>query len=121
MMNKNSRLVLSTDPLLNKQCPRCRNLLVACECNKHDIVEIAKIKAVVRVEKQGRSGKIVTIIAGLPKNEIFLKNLTTTLKKKCGAGGTFRIEQKEGIIEIQGDKRLIIRQLLEQEKINCKT
>jgi translation initiation factor 1 len=46
------------------------------------------------MEKQGRGGKTVTVIDQLPKNIIFLKNLTTMLKKKCGSGGTYLMDGK---------------------------
>jgi translation initiation factor 1 len=65
--------------------------------------------AVLRIEKQGRGGKTVTVIDGLPKVEVFLKEWTTRLKKKCGSGGTYITSGKEGVIEIQGDKRDLIR------------
>jgi translation initiation factor 1 len=76
--------------------------------------------AVLRIEKQGRAGKTVTVIDRLPKNEVFLKNLTTTLKKRCGSGGTYLMDGKEGVIEIQGDKREIIRAALQKEGIQSK-
>jgi translation initiation factor 1 len=76
--------------------------------------------AVLRIEKQGRGGKTVTVIDRLPKNELFLKNLTTTLKKKCGSGGTYLMDGKDGVIEIQGDKREIIRAALTKEGIQSK-
>lgn len=120
MTNKNTRLVSSTDPALNQKCSKCREVLLECLCVIDDAVEIQKIKAVIRVEKQARAGKIVTIIGRLPRNEIFLKDLTARLKKKCGAGGTFIMHEKEGLIEIQGDKRVLIREFLEREKISCK-
>lgn len=73
-----------------------------------------------RIEKQGRSGKTVTVIDGLPKINIFLKDLTKKLKNSCGSGGTFSMEGKEGLIEIQGDKRPQIKSLLEKEGIKVK-
>ncbi len=61
--------------------------------------------AVFRMEKSGRGGKTVTVIDQLPKQEIFLRDLCKELKNKCGSGGTYSLEGKEGLIEIQGDKR----------------
>ena len=72
------------------------------------------------MEKVGRGGKTVTVIDQLPKNELFLKKLTTLLKKKCGSGGTYLMEGKEGVIEIQGDKREMIREALAKEGIKTK-
>ncbi len=76
--------------------------------------------AKLRIEKQGRGGKTVTVISDLPKLEIFLKELTTLLKTRCGSGGTYRMDGKDGTVEIQGDKRDLIRAILEKEGITTK-
>jgi translation initiation factor 1 len=76
--------------------------------------------AVLRIEKAGRNGKTVTVIDGLPKVNVFLKEMTKNLKNRCGSGGTYLMDGKEGRIEIQGDKRELIRRLLESEGIRCK-
>lgn len=73
-----------------------------------------------QIEKSGRAGKTVTVLNGLPKIEIYLKELCTELKKKCGSGGTYITDQKEGVIEIQGDKRDIIRATLTSKGIQVK-
>jgi translation initiation factor 1 len=61
---------------------------------------------IVRVGRtsKGRSGKTVTQITGLQLTPSELRDLTKELKRRCGAGGTV----KEGVIEIQGDKRDIL-------------
>jgi translation initiation factor 1 len=58
---------------------------------------------VVRVgrQTQGRSGKGVTVITGLPLNEADLEKLARELKQRCGSGGTVR----DGVVEIQGEHR----------------
>ncbi len=119
-MTKDTRLVYSTDPKLNQKCTRCREVLSECTCPPEVDPKAYKFVAVLRMEKQGRGGKTVTVIDRLPKNETFLKNLTTLLKKKCGAGGTFSLAGKDGVIEIQGDKRDLIRELLAKEGITSK-
>ena len=119
-MNKTTRLVYSSDPELNKKCPKCKEVVSECTCEPEVDPKSYKFVAVMRMEKQGRGGKTVTVIDQLPKNEIFLKNLTTLLKKKCGSGGTYLMDGKEGVIEIQGDKREIIRPLLLKEGIKSK-
>ncbi len=48
-----------------------------------------------------RRGKTVTVIGGLQHDPATFEELLRTLKKSCGAGGTF----KDGEIEIQGDHR----------------
>jgi translation initiation factor 1 len=119
-MTKDTRLVYSTDPELNKKCPKCKEVLSECTCAPEVDVKSYKFVAVLRIEKQARGGKTVTVIDRLPKNELFLKQLTTTLKKKCGAGGTYLMDGRDGVIEIQGDKRELVRKLLAAEGIQSK-
>lgn len=52
-------------------------------------------------EIKGRAGKGVTTLFDIPLNTEQIKELATTLKQKCGTGGTV----KDGCIEIQGDQR----------------
>jgi len=120
MKDKDTRLVYSSDPALNRKCDKCKEVMSECTCAP--LVDSKKYKfvAVLRIEKQGRGGKTVTVIDRLPKNELFLKNLTTLLKKKAGSGGTYLMDGKDGIIEIQGDKLEIIRTLLAKEGISHK-
>jgi len=119
-MAKDTRLVYSTDPALNRKCEKCKELVSECTCVPEVDPKSYKFIAVLRIEKQGRGGKTVTVIDRLPKNELFLKNLTTTLKKKCGSGGTYLTTGKDGVIEIQGDKREIVRAALLKEGITSK-
>ena len=53
----------------------------------------------VSVDKKRRAGKTVTIASGFELTPESLQKLATTLKKRCGSGGT----AKGGEIEIQGD------------------
>lgn len=76
--------------------------------------------AIFRLEKAARGGKTVTVIDGLPKIEIFLKDLSKELKAKCGVGGTYSTSGKEGLIEIQGDKRDQIKKIFETKGIKFK-
>ncbi len=63
----------------------------------------APAAAKVRVGRatQGRAGKGVTVITGLPLAPAALAALGAELKRYCGSGGTVR----DGTIEIQGDHR----------------
>lgn len=54
-----------------------------------------------RIEKQGRKGKIVTVIFGFHHNPQTLEAIAKLLKQHCGAGGTVRGLE----IEIQGEQR----------------
>lgn len=63
----------------------------------------------IRREKQGRGGKTVTTITGLPGGAADLDAMVKLLKQLCGAGGT-----REGAsVLIQGDHRDRIQQKLE--------
>lgn len=119
-MSKDARLVFSSDPELNKKCPKCKEIVAACKCVAEDPVKSYKFVAVLRLEKQQRGGKTVTVIDRLPKQELFLKELTSELKKKCGTGGTYITSGKDGVIEIQGDQRERIRALLQAKGIQVK-
>lgn len=68
---------------------------------------------VVRIQKQtsGRKGAGVSVITGLDLSDEELKKLAAELKKRCGCGGSV----KSGMIEIQGKKRDLLKQLLEQK------
>lgn len=77
-------------------------------------------KATLRLDTGGRKGKTVTVIGGLPKNELFLKEMTRELKARCGAGGTYDMSGKDGVVEIQGDQREKARLYLESEQITVK-
>ena len=98
----NSRIVYSTG--VGSLCPNCRRPVRECVCPK-GAPGTAK-PATVRVgrETQGRAGKGVTTITGLPLSLAEIEALATKLKKRCGSGGTVR----EGVIEIQGDHRDVI-------------
>jgi translation initiation factor 1 len=61
----------------------------------------ARIACHLRLEKKGRAGKTVTVVAGLPRNAAFLDALASELKRACGTGGSAR----EETVEIQGDHR----------------
>jgi translation initiation factor 1 len=59
-------------------------------------------------ESSGRGGKAVSLVKGLMLSDDDLKMLTKKLKQQCGTGGTI----KDGIIEIQGEHRQKISEIL---------
>ncbi|MGK5083461.1 hypothetical protein WDW37_09145 [Bdellovibrionota bacterium FG-1] len=123
MMTRDTRLVYSTDPALNQKCPKCKEVVSECVCEAKlgkDQAKASRFVAILRIEKANRGGKTVTVIDGLPKSELYLKELTTQLKKKCGSGGTYLMGGRDGVIEIQGDKRELIRAALEKQGIKHK-
>ena len=89
-------------------CPACGQPAAECRCGAADAPIPGKLVAKLRIEKQGRGGKTVTVVFGLPQNAQFLKELCQDLKKSCGTGGSVG----DGTVEIQGDQRDRIRTLL---------
>ena len=89
MSDSNSRLVYST------------------ETGRIDEAKPAPVRpkgdGIVRIQRQtsGRKGKGVCLISGIDTDDAALTALAAELKKKCGCGGAV----KDGVIEIQGDKR----------------
>ncbi|MHB9345977.1 stress response translation initiation inhibitor YciH [Enterobacter vonholyi] len=104
MTDSNSRLVYSTDSGRIDE-PKAK-------------VERPKGDGIVRIQRQtsGRKGKGVCLISGIDLDYAELTALAADLKKKCGCGGAV----KDGIIEIQGDKRDLIKSLLEAKGMKVK-
>lgn len=84
------------------------------------LVDSNQFVAVFRIEKNGRGGKIVTVLDKLPKHETFLKELTKEFKIKCGVGGSYSLTPDSGVIEVQGDKREQMKKILDGKKIKYK-
>ncbi|MFK5926060.1 MAG: translation initiation factor Sui1 [Desulfuromusa sp.] len=110
MSNSNSRLVYSDERGSN--CPKCGQQLQKCRCNNTSDNH-PKVDGIVRIQREtkGRKGKGVTLISGIPLVGDELKALAKTLKQKCGTGGTI----KNGIVEIQGDHRDLLLNLLQDK------
>ncbi|NJK41585.1 MAG: translation initiation factor [Acaryochloridaceae cyanobacterium SU_2_1] len=64
----------------------------------------------IQVSRKGRKGKTVTVVSGFQTKPATLTDLTKTLKAQCGTGGTL----KEGTIEIQGDHRQKLAEVLQK-------
>ena len=106
-MSANSRSVYQTGP--GRVCPKCGWPADDCHCSSQLERPVpAQLGCVLRLEKKGRGGKTVTVVAGLPRNTAFLAALASELKKACGTGGTAAEES----VEIQGDQRERLRPLL---------
>lgn len=93
---------------IGRVCPGCLRPVAECVCKTAKAAEVRNLArgGAVRVgrETQGRKGKGVTVISGLPLGSDALDQLATQLKKRCGSGGTVR----DGLIEIQGDHRDVL-------------
>ena len=104
MNDNNSHLVYSTDSGRIK------------EQSKQDTITPSDGFAKVRRETKGRKGKGVITISGLGLDATGLKELAKKLKKTCGTGGSVVGE----VIEVQGDKRDTIKQVLEKNGFKVK-
>lgn len=82
------------------------------------VVQRPRGDGIVRIQRQtsGRKGKGVCLITGIDADDAELAKLAAELKKKCGCGGAL----KDGVIEIQGDKRDLIKTLLEAKGMKVK-
>lgn len=99
MRDDNTRLVYSTET------GRIKEEKAAPQREKGD--------GIVRIQRQtkGRKGKGVCLVTGLDLDDAQLKLVAAELKKVCGCGGSV----KDGVIEIQGDKRDVIKAHLEKK------
>ncbi|MGB4246196.1 MAG: translation initiation factor Sui1 [Pseudohongiellaceae bacterium] len=114
-MSRNSTLVYSTDS--GRICPECRKPVASCQCRQQAAGRPAPDGIVrIRRETKGRNGKGVTLIDGLPLSADELAALAKVLKNKCGSGGTV----KDGVIEIQGEHREVVKGYLEQNGYKVK-
>lgn len=85
------RPVFSTD----KKAP------LASDKIKDSSAKLSEGPARMRLEKNGRGGKMVTLIYDLPMTEVEAQELRQKMQTQLGCGGTF----KNGAIELRGDMR----------------
>ena len=107
-------LVYSTDG--GRMCPACRRPVADCVCAAPAAAPRRDGIARVRRETQGRGGKAVTVIRGLPLDADALAALGKRLRNACGAGGTV----KDGVVEIQGDHVERVLAWLQQQGLSAK-
>ena len=108
MSKARGSLVYSTDP--GAHCPGCRRRKADCVCaDKSRPRSTSGI--IVSRETKGRKGAGATLITGLPLSDADLKVLAKHLKTSCGVGGSV----KDGIVELQGDQRDKVLDLLAQQ------
>ncbi len=115
-MSKRERsggLVYSTEH--GRMCPACQQPIEQCQC-RQNLASRGDGKVRVGRETQGRKGKGVTVITGLPLDDAGINALAKLLKQRCGVGGTVR----EGVIEIQGEQRDLIVTLLQAQGYDAK-
>lgn len=101
-----TRLVYSSDGSHLKLCKKCGEEPCLCTDSVQNIRPIIaeKVTLKLKLEKNQRGGKIVTVIHELPFNPPYFEDLAKKLKNHCGTGGTYKSEGKPQI-ELQGDQR----------------
>ena len=99
-----------------RMCPVCARPQNDCLCKEASRGPKGDGNVRVGRETKGRKGKGVTVITGLPLDDKGLQSLSKQLKRHCGAGGTVR----EGVIEIQGDHRDLLVDLLIKQGYDAK-
>jgi translation initiation factor 1 len=115
----NARVVYSTGT--GRLCVGCGRAPGDCRCRSRtsEAPLPARIVAKLRVEKKGRGGKVVSVVYGLPLNTLFLQTLCQELKRACGTGGAVAAAG-DGAIELQGDLRERLRELLKDKGFTVK-
>jgi translation initiation factor 1 len=115
----NNKLVWTDDPR-DQQRLADENSKPRVQEDSGEFVQSTKWTAVFRIEKGGRGGKTVTVIDQLPRQGDFLEKLCKELKSKCGSGGKYEFGPNGGRIEIQGDKRDMIKAIFDKKGIRYK-
>lgn len=117
-MTSDRRLVYSTEsgqldkPMQGKRAKRGKEKQKSAPAITNPVKQGVRI----RRESKGRGGKTVTVIDGLALDQANLKALLKRLKARLGTGGAI----KDANLEIQGEHRETVLQLLEKEGINAK-
>jgi translation initiation factor 1 len=115
-----TRLVYSSDGSHLRLCKDCKEDPCICTDSVALLVNIIPEKTTLKIklEKNQRGGKLVTVIHELPNNPPYFEDLAKKLKNHCGTGGTFKSGTKAQI-ELQGDQREKSESFL--AKLNFKT
>ena len=104
--NNETRLVYSSDGSHLDICKKCKE--DPCECADSisliKNIDPSKVILKIKLEKNQRGGKLVTVLHDFPFNPPYFEDLAKKLKNHCGTGGTYKKEEKAQI-ELQGDQR----------------
>ncbi|MBI2208698.1 translation initiation factor [Candidatus Woesearchaeota archaeon] len=102
---------------MSEICPKCGLVKELCVCET-----IAKESQIIKVYLEKKKfRKYYTVIEGIDKKEIDIRDLAKKLKEQFACGGT----TKEGKIELQGDhkgkvKEFLVRMGFPQESIEVR-
>lgn len=99
---KGRRTVFSTDPE-DERGPGSNEVAAAPDGNPAGPIATRQKNqpVIVGIERKGRGGKTVSVVAGVMSHDAGRQALLKLLKTKLGTGGTL----KDEVIEIQGDHR----------------
>ena len=97
-------------------CPACRQPVGSCRCSAVSSRPASDGIVRVSIQTKGRAGKGVTLVQGLALDAAALVVMGKQLKTACGSGGTV----KDGVIEVQGDHRDRIVELLKAQGLVVK-
>jgi len=102
MSEKKSKLVYSTDPETRKSINEQQT---DSQAEQREDIPPERQRITLKLDSAGRKGKVVTQVLGLQHTSATLAALARQLKQVCSSGGTV----KDHVIEIQGDKRDLIK------------
>jgi translation initiation factor 1 len=91
-VNSSRRVYSTGDGRINRPAPPRAPAPAGPKAPNDGVVRIFR-------DRSGRNGKVVTVIRGLPAQDV--EERAAELKRLCGAGGAV----KDGTVEIQGDHR----------------
>ena len=96
---------------MSQMCDVCGLPKEICVCE-----EIAREQQEIQIYTVARRyGKMVTIVDGINTGDIDVNSLCSELKGACACGGT----AKDGKIELQGDHKNKVKQVLERMGFNA--
>lgn len=104
-------LSYSTDP---DWCKKCKHL--PCVCNQKKTPPLTSGTGNVKMRREKRRGKDMIVVFETLMNKSNLQSLLKEIRKTCGTGGTV----KGDTIEVQGDHRDKVREILEARGLKVK-
>ena len=108
MAKRRGGVMWSSDPEGQQRCERCGQS--PCVCPPASPPPPEKQTARLGRSRKGRAGKTVVTIESLELDAAGLRELARVVRQRCGTGGTVR----DGVIEMQGDIRDRVAQVLRE-------